>query len=86
MTQKAKDLKEQIQWKLNQLLLTGDVRLDVTYYLKGSIDIDVDNPAKLVLDACSGMLFEDDAQVVELNSKKVRNCAGFGIEIQIQPC
>ena len=38
---------------------------------------DVDNLAKFLLDALTGVLFEDDAQVVELRMFKIRDSVGL---------
>ena len=38
---------------------------------------DIDNLAKFLLDALTGVLFEDDAQVVELQVFKLRDSVGL---------
>lgn len=41
-----------------------------------AIKPDVDNLAKFLLDAMTGVLFEDDSQIVELNVHKLRDNVG----------
>lgn len=38
---------------------------------------DIDNVVKAVLDACNGIAFEDDAQVVEIHARKFYDCLDF---------
>lgn len=38
--------------------------------------VDVDNLAKFVLDACNGLLYHDDRQIISLNIAKVYDCEG----------
>lgn len=45
---------------------------------------DIDNFAKLVLDACNTIAWKDDRQVVELHVYLERDAATPGTEIQIQ--
>ena len=48
---------------------TIDVNFSVTYYYEGSSP-DVDNIIKPIQDALIGVIYEDDAQVVETKSRK----------------
>ena len=50
---------------------------------------DVDNVAKLLLDCLSGILYVDDAQVVDLHIFKLRDNEGLctgRVGIHIRPC
>ena len=44
---------------------------------------DCDNLAKAVLDACNGVLFVDDAQVVSLQVDKRQSTTTAGVEVEI---
>lgn len=46
--------------------LDGPVRVEIRAYCR-RLDTDVDNIAKLVLDACNGIAWQDDRQVAELH-------------------
>jgi Holliday junction resolvase RusA-like endonuclease len=57
---------------------TGPVRVELEFVRARKPDStpDVDNLAKLPLDAANGLLWKDDAQVVELRALKRRPAAG----------
>lgn len=44
---------------------------------------DADNIAKIILDALNGEAWRDDAEVTELNVKKVYSAAGNSVEVEI---
>jgi len=74
MSKKGKDLKEDYQWQIktqyNGILLTGSLKLSLELYFGDKRVRDIDNYNKLILDALSGLVFEDDKQIQELNIKK----------------
>ena len=47
----------------------------VLFYAKGFVKKDIDNMAKVVLDACTGIVWQDDKQVVELLARFFKNDA-----------
>lgn len=49
---------------------TGELRVGVTYFSQGPSGLDVDNLAKPILDALTGVLWLDDSQVAELRVRK----------------
>ena len=61
-------------------LLTREVGLNVMFYLK--YDRDVDN-LKLLLDSMKGILFADDAQVIELHIYKFKDKDNPRVEISV---
>ena len=66
-----------LSWGVEQPFV-GDVMVTITYlYNRGSIDIDVDNIPKPILDALKGLVYSDDSQVTDLLCRKRR----YGVEI-----
>lgn len=62
--------KTQVGWAAKAAhfgLIHGPVRVEIHIYLKGQRAGDVDNYAKSILDGCNGVIWLDDAQVVELH-------------------
>lgn len=50
------------------VLLTGNLRLDIAFYIKR--DTDIDAKLKCLLDAMNNVIYKDDIQITELNLKK----------------
>lgn len=50
--------------------LKGDLSLDVSFYLKGKKNIDLDNMLKALIDNLEGRLFDNDKFIVEINARK----------------
>ena len=48
---------------------TGEVTVTITYFFNGA-SLDVDNMAKLVLDALKGLVYADDSLVMDLLCRK----------------
>ena len=68
-----------LSWGVEQPFV-GDVMVTITYlYNRGSIDIDVDNIPKPILDALKGLVYSDDSQVTDLLCRKRR----YGVELRI---
>jgi len=71
---KGKELKEQYYYEVKSQykgeLLTGDVKLEIRYFLKTKRKMDLDNLGKLVIDSMSGLVFVDDKQITELHLYK----------------
>ncbi len=51
--------------------LQGQVQLDVAFYREDASRTDADNLLKLLLDACNGIVWRDDAQIVALSVRKL---------------
>jgi len=57
-------------------LLCGPIEVKIEFYYKGKTSgycpkyADIDNLAKLVLDALNGIIWEDDKQIVKLLAEK----------------
>ena len=68
-----------LSWGVEQPFV-GDVMVTITYlYNRGSIDIDVDNIPKPILDALKGLVYSDDSQVTDLLCRKRR----YGVVLRI---
>ncbi len=52
----------------------GDLAVILRFHRSNRIRVDVDNLAKLVLDAANGILWADDSQVFRLDAEKVLGC------------
>lgn len=74
MTEKGKSLKNDYYYQLkNQYKSTpclDDVILAVELFFGDKRIRDIDNYNKIVLDACSGILWIDDSQIQEIKIKK----------------
>ena len=74
MSKKGKDLKEDYKWQVKSQYhgkpLTQDLKMALDLFFGDKRVRDIDNYNKLILDALSGLVFEDDKQIQELNIKK----------------
>lgn len=50
---------------------TDDFYAKITYFHQGNTDLDIDNIIKPILDSLNGILYVDDAQVGEVNCKRI---------------
>lgn len=68
---KVKALALVARQEARQRIWTGPVRVRVTFYVANPTGRpDLDNLCKSLLDPCNGIIFEDDAQVVEIVAVK----------------
>ena len=73
MDKVGKDLKEQYKWEIiaqKAKLLTGELEVGLKLYFKDKRKRDVDNFNKLILDAGTDILWEDDSQIQKLTIEK----------------
>lgn len=74
MSKEGKSLKESYQWQIKSQYhgkpLLGSVKLTATLFFGTKRTQDIDNFNKLVLDALSGLVYEDDKQIQEMTVKK----------------
>lgn len=61
-----------------------EVLLEITFYCKNHRNIDVDNCAKLVMDALNGVAYKDDRQVIGLTATKFTSAAPHTL-IRLRP-
>ena len=89
MSKEGKDLKESYQWQIKSQYhskpLAVGRKLTATLYFGDKRTHDVDNYSKLLLDACTGLLWEDDKQVMEMTVRKDYDKKNPRIEIEIIP-
>lgn len=74
MSTAGKTLKEDYQWQMKSQYkskpIETDVTLNIDLYFGDKRKRDVDNYNKLVLDAGTNILWNDDSQIVELTIRK----------------
>lgn len=74
MTPQGKSLKYDYYLQLKQQFkdtpITGDVELTVDLYFGDKKVRDIDNYNKLLLDACTGVLWDDDSQIQSITIRK----------------
>ncbi len=87
MTPAGKDLKDQYQWEAKAQwkgsALTGPVSLTARFYFGSKRKRDLDNQNKLILDALTGIAYEDDSQIAELHLYRDYDTVKPRIELRI---
>jgi Holliday junction resolvase RusA-like endonuclease len=87
MTPEGKAIKEDYawqarsQWKLP--LLAESFGINITFYHKTKRKQDIDNFFKLVFDACSRVVWEDDNLITEMKVRKQHDPLSPRIEIEV---
>lgn len=86
MTQEGQDCKEAYKWEIKSQYkgkpLLDPISVIIELYWNDNRRRDVDNFNKLILDAGSGILWEDDSQIQELIIRKF-NKKGSGVSLCI---
>jgi len=86
MTSKGKENKEAIQWEARTQYrgapLQGSICLTVALYWGDKRKHDIDN-IKILLDSLTGIIYEDDSQITELNVTKAIDKINTRCEIKI---
>ena len=87
---KSQAFKEQLQWQLPKVgkLLEGSLKVELHCYKPLKVTAqnfgDIDNLTKAVFDACNGLIWVDDRQIVEMHCFKHK---GEGkIEMEVVEC
>lgn len=87
MTPKGKELKESYQWQIKAQYRgkpkTTDIDLRVELFFGNERIHDIDNYNKILLDAFTGILWEDDSQIQSLLIIKNKDKLNPRIEIQV---
>lgn len=87
LTTEGKTLKESYMWQIKSQYhsqpLLESVKLTVELYFGDKRIRDIDNYNKLLLDACSGLLFLDDKQIQELIIRKFYDKENPRIELSL---
>lgn len=72
------ELKAMIR-SANPAMFVGPIIMEISFYMPRpkkpkykypAVKPDIDNLQKALLDACNGLLYEDDAQIIELTARK----------------
>lgn len=72
-TQEAKDIQETYGWLIKQQtrdFYLGPISLDITVYFGDNRRHDIDNVNKILFDSLTGVIIEDDSQVLDLTIRK----------------
>lgn len=87
LSSKGKDLKEDYQWQIiqqyKQKPLTGDLKVKIKTYHDNKRKNDWDNFHKLSMDALTGIVYEDDSQIMSALVEKFIDKENPRIEIEI---
>ncbi len=87
MSQEGKAIKEDYQWQIKAqyhgMPHTGPVGIEVALYFGRKGKHDIDNFNKLLLDACTGIVWIDDSQVERMEIVKRYHKEDPRIEITI---
>ena len=88
LTAEAEVFREHAGWlakaqRPGEDLIVGEVRLTIHVYRPRRVG-DLDNYAKVVLDALNGIVWEDDKQIVELHMYRYEDKANPRLEILIE--
>ena len=88
MTPKAKTLKEDYQWQIKQqykgLIHTNPLKVKMKLYMKTHRKSDIDNFNKITFDSLTGLIWEDDSQIEDLNIQKFVDKENPRIELEIR--
>ena len=74
------ELKKQFRCKP----LANSLKVSMRLYFKDKRKRDIDNYNKAILDSMTGIVYEDDSQIEELNVKKLVGCGFNKVEIEIK--
>lgn len=87
LSAKGKNLKTDYQWQIKSQYhgkpLTIGLKLTVVLWFGSKRRQDIDNYNKLVLDAFTGLVWEDDSQIRELTIKKGYDKKNPRIEVEL---
>lgn len=87
MTKEGKALKEDYQWQAKsqwkKKMLTGDLSISVSFFFGTKRKADIDNFSKILFDALTGIVWEDDSQIQEVTLRKFLDKSNPRIEITI---
>jgi len=84
---RVKDWQEAVGWMALSAtsgeVLERDVRVELNFKRKDKRKVDLDNLSKAVLDACNGVVWADDRQIVTLYLTKEYDPADPGVLVSI---
>lgn len=85
--QRVTDWQNAVAWEARIAMsgndpITGPVAMRCVFVLPNNRRVDIDNLNKAILDACNGIVFKDDHQVMNLHLiKRVRETPGVYVEV-----
>lgn len=87
MTKEGKALKENYAWQAKTQwrkgVITGPVTIEVRLFFKGIRRRDIDNFHKILLDSLTGIVWEDDSQIMVMRVEKHRDDNNPRIELTV---
>ena len=88
VTKKGKDLKTDYQWQIksqfrNKKIIKKNVGLEVKLYFGTKRKQDIDNFNKILYDAFSGIVWEDDSQILSVLTEKEYDKKNPRIELEV---
>lgn len=87
ITNEGKAIKEGYQWEAKSQYrkkpMKDELEVWTTLYLKTKRRADIDNFHKLLLDSLTGIVWEDDSQIVEYHISKRHDAKNPRIEIEV---
>lgn len=87
MSKEGKDLKQSYQWQIKSQYKgkpkTGDIDLRIELFFGDNRKRDIDNYNKILLDAFTGILWEDDSQIQSLLIVKNKDIKNPRIELTV---
>ena len=66
-------------------IVDGKFAVDVSFYLKGNRDTDLDNLLKAMLDGLEGILYKNDKMITSITARKFNKCKENKTVISIIP-
>lgn len=90
MTKECKDLKESYQWQAKaqykEKITDKDIEIVVRLYFGTKRKADIDNFNKLILDSLTGIVWEDDSQIIKMTISKHYDKENPRAEIELSTC
>ena len=82
------DWQEIVGWKAKEAMsgrdiFVGNLKVQIYFRRKDKRRVDLDNLCKAVLDACNGIVWEDDNQIIELHLFKLIDKEDPGVGIRV---
>jgi Holliday junction resolvase RusA-like endonuclease len=88
MSTDGKNLKESYKWQIKSQYrghcLSENLKLNVKLFFGNKRIRDIDNYNKIVLDACSGLIWTDDSQIQEITISKFYDKGNPRIELLVE--
>lgn len=87
MSKLGKELKESYRWQaksqFKQPILRGNLEVEAKIYLGSKRKADIDNFNKILYDSLTGIIWEDDSQIIKATTWKLYSKEDPRIELDI---